>query len=33
MSTKVADHILARLREWEVEYVFAYPGRARPARP
>ncbi|MDX6345495.1 MAG: hypothetical protein QOF84_285 [Streptomyces sp.] len=26
MSTKVADHILARLREWEVEYVFAYPG-------
>ncbi|MDX6315471.1 MAG: hypothetical protein QOF44_4935, partial [Streptomyces sp.] len=26
MSTRVADHILARLREWEVEYVFAYPG-------
>ncbi|MFF8730938.1 thiamine pyrophosphate-requiring protein [Streptomyces sp. NPDC015171] len=26
MSTKVSDHVLQRLREWEVEYVFAYPG-------
>ncbi|MGW5640950.1 thiamine pyrophosphate-binding protein, partial [Streptomyces sp. NPDC003832] len=26
MSTKVADHILQRLREWDVEHVFAYPG-------
>ncbi|KQV17483.1 MULTISPECIES: thiamine pyrophosphate-requiring protein [unclassified Kitasatospora] len=26
MSTKVSDHILERLREWDVEYVFAYPG-------
>ncbi|MGW2640512.1 thiamine pyrophosphate-requiring protein [Streptomyces sp. NPDC001348] len=26
MSTKVADHILARLREWGVEQVFGYPG-------
>jgi pyruvate dehydrogenase (quinone) len=26
MSTKVADHILARLREWGVEHVFGYPG-------
>ncbi|WP_439680567.1 thiamine pyrophosphate-requiring protein [Embleya sp. MST-111070] len=26
MSEKVADRILARLREWDVEYVFAYPG-------
>ncbi|MER5179231.1 thiamine pyrophosphate-requiring protein [Streptomyces sp. NPDC002896] len=26
MSTKVADHILARLREWDVEHVFGYPG-------
>ncbi|MGV9247706.1 thiamine pyrophosphate-requiring protein [Streptomyces sp. NPDC003710] len=26
MSTKVSDHILERLRDWEVEYVFAYPG-------
>ncbi|MFJ1709318.1 thiamine pyrophosphate-requiring protein [Kitasatospora sp. NPDC088346] len=23
---KVSDHILQRLREWEVEHVFAYPG-------
>ncbi|RSS72766.1 thiamine pyrophosphate-requiring protein [Streptomyces sp. WAC06614] len=23
---KVADHVLHRLREWDVEYVFAYPG-------
>ncbi|NXY94711.1 thiamine pyrophosphate-requiring protein [Streptomyces sp. BR123] len=23
---KVADHVLQRLREWHVEYVFAYPG-------
>ncbi|WP_030412786.1 thiamine pyrophosphate-requiring protein [Streptomyces sp. NRRL S-1448] len=26
MSTKVSDHILARLREWDVEHVFAYAG-------
>ncbi|MEU6242303.1 thiamine pyrophosphate-requiring protein [Streptomyces sp. NPDC047024] len=26
MSTKVSDHVLERLREWGVEYVFAYPG-------
>ncbi|MFF4897949.1 thiamine pyrophosphate-requiring protein [Streptomyces sp. NPDC001068] len=26
MSTKVSDHILQRLREWDVEHVFAYPG-------
>ncbi|MFC3574215.1 thiamine pyrophosphate-requiring protein [Streptomyces yaanensis] len=26
MSTKVADHILERLREWGVEHVFGYPG-------
>ncbi|WP_425825202.1 thiamine pyrophosphate-requiring protein [Streptomyces fractus] len=26
MSTKVADHILARLRAWGVEQVFGYPG-------
>ncbi|MER7834705.1 thiamine pyrophosphate-requiring protein [Streptomyces sp. NPDC096040] len=26
MSTKVSDYILQRLREWEVEHVFAYPG-------
>ncbi len=26
MSTKVSDHILQRLREWEVEHVFAYAG-------
>ncbi|MGV9563379.1 thiamine pyrophosphate-requiring protein [Streptomyces sp. NPDC003480] len=26
MSTKVSDYILQRLREWDVEYVFAYPG-------
>ncbi|MFF2197757.1 thiamine pyrophosphate-requiring protein [Streptomyces sp. NPDC058157] len=23
---KVADHVLQRLREWDVEHVFAYPG-------
>jgi len=26
MSTKVADHVLQRLREWGVEKVFGYPG-------
>jgi pyruvate dehydrogenase (quinone) len=26
MSTKVSDHVLARLREWGVEHVFGYPG-------
>lgn len=26
MSEKVSDHILRRLREWEVEHVFGYPG-------
>ncbi|MZF83833.1 thiamine pyrophosphate-requiring protein [Streptomyces sp. SID5643] len=26
MSTKVADHVLRRLREWGVEQVFGYPG-------
>ncbi|WP_405652186.1 thiamine pyrophosphate-requiring protein [Streptomyces sp. RK9] len=26
MATKVSDHILERLRAWEVEHVFAYPG-------
>ncbi|GHC87069.1 thiamine pyrophosphate-requiring protein [Streptomyces flavofungini] len=26
MATKVSDHILERLRVWEVEHVFAYPG-------
>ncbi|NGO74361.1 thiamine pyrophosphate-requiring protein [Streptomyces sp. YC504] len=26
MSTKVSDHILQRLRAWNVEHVFAYPG-------
>ncbi|AGM05711.1 thiamine pyrophosphate-requiring protein [Amycolatopsis keratiniphila] len=26
MSETVADHVLARLREWDVEQVFAYPG-------
>ncbi|MEU0403453.1 thiamine pyrophosphate-requiring protein [Streptomyces sp. NPDC006197] len=26
MSIKVSDHVLQRLRDWEVEYVFAYPG-------
>ena len=26
MSTKVSDYVLQRLREWEVEHVFAYPG-------
>ncbi|MFF7163408.1 thiamine pyrophosphate-requiring protein [Streptomyces sp. NPDC008086] len=26
MSTKVSDYLLQRLREWEVEHVFAYPG-------
>ncbi|MFC4496213.1 thiamine pyrophosphate-requiring protein [Streptomyces ovatisporus] len=26
MSEKVSDHVLRRLREWEVEHVFGYPG-------
>lgn len=26
MSVKVSDQILARLREWGVEHVFAYAG-------
>ncbi|MFF9125539.1 thiamine pyrophosphate-requiring protein [Streptomyces sp. NPDC014889] len=26
MSIKVSDYLLQRLREWEVEHVFAYPG-------
>ncbi|GAA2450757.1 thiamine pyrophosphate-requiring protein [Streptomyces macrosporus] len=26
MSQKVSDHVLSRLREWGVEYVFGYPG-------
>ncbi|WP_416481847.1 thiamine pyrophosphate-requiring protein [Streptomyces sp. CL12] len=26
MSTKVSDHVLERLRAWDVEQVFAYPG-------
>jgi pyruvate dehydrogenase (quinone) len=26
MSMKVADHVLERLREWDVEHVFAYAG-------
>jgi pyruvate dehydrogenase (quinone) len=26
MSQQVADYILARLREWDVEKIFAYPG-------
>ncbi|KFU77077.1 pyruvate dehydrogenase (quinone) [Amycolatopsis lurida] len=26
MSETVADHVLTRLREWDVEQVFAYPG-------
>ncbi len=26
MSTKVSDHLLARLREWGVDRVFGYPG-------
>ncbi|MFD7291542.1 thiamine pyrophosphate-requiring protein [Streptomyces sp. NPDC059863] len=26
MSTKVSDHVLQRLREWEVQHVFAYAG-------
>ncbi|MFE9611144.1 thiamine pyrophosphate-requiring protein [Streptomyces sp. NPDC006012] len=26
MSPKVSDHVLKRLREWQVERVFAYPG-------
>ncbi|MGA4545500.1 thiamine pyrophosphate-requiring protein [Uniformispora flossi] len=26
MSAKVADYVLERLRDWDVEYVFAYPG-------
>ena len=26
MAETVADHVLARLREWGVEQVFGYPG-------
>jgi pyruvate dehydrogenase (quinone) len=26
MATTVADHVLQRLREWDVDLVFAYPG-------
>uniref|UniRef100_A0AAU2UY99 Thiamine pyrophosphate-requiring protein n=1 Tax=Streptomyces sp. NBC_00003 TaxID=2903608 RepID=A0AAU2UY99_9ACTN len=26
MSIKVSDYVLQRLREWDVEHVFAYPG-------
>jgi pyruvate dehydrogenase (quinone) len=26
MTMTVGDHLLTRLREWDVEYVFAYPG-------
>ncbi|MFG3281424.1 thiamine pyrophosphate-requiring protein [Streptomyces sp. NPDC048111] len=26
MSLKVSDYVLQRLREWDVEHVFAYPG-------
>jgi pyruvate dehydrogenase (quinone) len=26
MSEKVSDHVLRRLREWDVEHVFGYPG-------
>lgn len=26
MPEEVADFVLKRLREWDVEYVFAYPG-------
>jgi pyruvate dehydrogenase (quinone) len=26
MTMKVSDHLLQRLREWDVEHVFAYPG-------
>ena len=26
MTTTVADQLLARLREWDVRYVFGYPG-------
>lgn len=26
MSMKVSDHVLERLRDWGVDYVFAYPG-------
>ncbi|CCB77582.1 MULTISPECIES: thiamine pyrophosphate-requiring protein [Streptomycetaceae] len=26
MSTKVSDYVLARLREWGITHVFAYPG-------
>ncbi|WNI14498.1 thiamine pyrophosphate-requiring protein [Actinacidiphila sp. ITFR-21] len=26
MSVKVSDHVLQRLREWDVEHVFGYPG-------
>ncbi|MGO4752415.1 thiamine pyrophosphate-binding protein, partial [Streptomyces sp. 2MCAF27] len=26
MTEKVADYVLARLREWGVRHVFGYPG-------
>ena len=26
MSQTVADHLLSRLREWDVDQVFAFPG-------
>lgn len=26
MAQTVGDYVLARLREWDVEQVFAYPG-------
>ncbi|SNT50678.1 Thiamine pyrophosphate enzyme, N-terminal TPP binding domain [Actinacidiphila glaucinigra] len=26
VSIKVSDHVLQRLREWDVDHVFAYPG-------
>jgi hypothetical protein len=26
MAHEVADHILSRLRQWNIRHVFAYPG-------
>lgn len=26
MAEKMADHVLARLRKWDVEHVFGHPG-------
>ena len=26
MTVKVSDYVLQRLREWDVEHVFSYPG-------